>query len=176
MNFPPDDDPSRERREFISRFFKELDGSRRVPREELIKFLKEHGMPFGELEGDNFRRILIIAGRPQFIDQVRELLPESDGFKIEIAMNGFYAGIQAESFHPHVIIIDFDLGFAESTMIAKNLRKSTNFEATLLIGLANNPGQASGEIIASGFNEVTQKPVDVVQLCNRIRAHFNTKL
>lgn len=170
----PDDDPSRARREFIRQFFPDRVSPRRIPRDELIKFLKEHGMPLGELEEDTFHRILAIACTPHFIHQSRELLPERDGFKIETASSGFEAGIQAESFHPHVIIIDFDVGFSEAIMIVANLRKSTNYESSLIIGLANELFQSSPKVIANGFNEITQKPIDVPQLCQRIRAHFDT--
>ena len=156
MTFNPDDDPSRERREHIIRFF------------------KDHGMPLGEPEDDKSRRILIIAGKQQLIQQVRQLLPEGDNFRIETALSGFEAGIQAESSHPHVIIIDFDLGLAESIMIVQNLRKSTNYDTTLIIGLANELNQTSTNIIANGFSEIVLKPVGVDQFCSRIRAHFGT--
>ena len=51
---------------------------RRIPREHLIKFLKEHGMPLGELEEEGLHKILIIGADKLFIDRIRELLPESD--------------------------------------------------------------------------------------------------
>src|SRR5260370_42004624 len=34
---------------------------RRIPREHLIRFLKEHGMPLGELEEEGWHKILIIG-------------------------------------------------------------------------------------------------------------------
>ena len=34
---------------------------RRIPREYLIKFLKEHGMPLGDLEDEAMAKILIVA-------------------------------------------------------------------------------------------------------------------
>src|SRR5215467_7592960 len=85
---------------------------RRIPREHLIKFLKEHGMPLGELEEEGLHKILIIGAEKLFIDRVRELLPEDDYFKYELATSGFEAGIQAESFHPDTIIIDLAMGAA----------------------------------------------------------------
>jgi len=49
---------------------------RRIPREQLIKFLKEHGMPLGELEEEGWHKILIIGAESLFIDRVKELLPD----------------------------------------------------------------------------------------------------
>src|SRR6202007_940964 len=77
---------------------------RRIPREHLIKFLKEHGMPLGELEEEGWPKILIVGAEKLFIDRVQELLPDAEDYKYEVANSGFEAGIQAESFHPDTII------------------------------------------------------------------------
>ena len=58
---------------------------RRIPREHLIRFLKEHGMPLGELEEEGWHKILIIGAEKLFIDRIRELLPEADDYKFELA-------------------------------------------------------------------------------------------
>jgi two-component system response regulator RpaA len=107
---------------------------RRIPREHLIKFLKEHGMPLGELEEEGLHKVLLIGCEKLFIDRVKELLPEDDDFKFELAHSGFEAGIQAESFHPDTIVIDLGLGRSEALQIATNLRKNPAYEATLIIG------------------------------------------
>src|SRR5207247_9874998 len=57
---------------------------RRIPREQLIKFLKEHGMPLGELEEEGWHKILIIGAETLFIDLVKKLLPEDDDFKYDL--------------------------------------------------------------------------------------------
>jgi excisionase family DNA binding protein len=142
---------------------------RRIPREQLIKFLKEHGMPLGELEDEEWHKILVIGAEKIFIDRVKELLPENEDYKYEIANSGFEAGIQAESFHPDTIIIDLALGRSESIMIVQNLRKSTNYEATLIVGLASEDEAAPEKLIEYGFTEVFKKPFDVALLGERIR-------
>jgi len=45
------------------------------PAKHLIKFLKEHGMPLGELEEEGLHKILIIGAEKLFSDRVQELLP-----------------------------------------------------------------------------------------------------
>ncbi len=148
---------------------------RRIPREQLIKFLKEHGMPLGELEDEEWHKILVIGAEKIFIDRVKELLPENDDYKYEIANSGFEAGIQAESFHPDTIVIDLALGRSESIMIVQNLRKSTNYEATLIVGLASEDEAAPEKLIEYGFTEVFKKPFDVALLGERIRTLADQK-
>src|SRR5260370_24712922 len=73
---------------------------RRIPREHLIKFLKEHGMPLGELEEEGLHKILIIGAEKRFVHPIRELLPEHDDFNYELPNSGFEAGIIAQTCHP----------------------------------------------------------------------------
>jgi len=148
---------------------------RRIPREHLIKFLKEHGMPLGELEEEGLHKILIVGAEKLFVDRVRELLPEDDDFKYELAASGFEAGIQAESFHPDTIIIDLALGRAESLQIATNLRRKPEYEQTLIIALASEDEAAPEALVNYGFSEAFKKPFDVALLAERIRTLVEEK-
>ena len=80
---------------------------RRIPREYLIKFLKEHGMPLGDLEDEAMAKVLIVAQDQVLIENLKRELPPERSFKVAVAASGFEAGIQAESFHPDCIITDF---------------------------------------------------------------------
>src|SRR4029450_9636413 len=110
---------------------------RRIPREHLIKCLKEHGMPLGELEEEEWHKVLIIGAEKLFIERLREILPDDEDFKYEIAQSGFEAGIMAESVHPDTIIIALALGRSEPIQITSNLRKNAAYETTLIVGLAS---------------------------------------
>ena len=131
---------------------------RRIPREHLIKFLKEHGMPLGELEEEGLHKILIIGAEKLFIDRVKEVLPEDEDFKYELAHSGFEAGIQAESFHPDTIIIDLAMGRSEALQIAGNLRRNPAYEQTLIVALASEDEAAPESLVNFGFNEAFKKP------------------
>jgi DNA-binding response OmpR family regulator len=142
---------------------------RRIPREHLIKFLKDHGMPLGELEEEGLHKILIIGADKLFIDRIKELLPESDDFKYELANSGFEAGIQAESFHPDTIVIDLALGRSEAIQIAQNLRRNAQYETTQIIGLASEDEAAPEKLTEYGFTETFKKPFDIALLGERVR-------
>jgi two-component system response regulator RpaA len=148
---------------------------RRIPREQLIRFLKEHGMPLGELEEEEWHKVLLIGTEKLFNDRMKELLPEVDDFKYELAQSGFEAGTLAQSFHPDTIIIDLGLGRSESMQIASNLRKNDSYTATLIIGLAGEDEAAPEKLQEHGFNEVFKKPFDVALLAERIRRLAESK-
>ena len=142
---------------------------RRIPREHLIRFLKEHGMPLGELEEEGWHKILIIGAEKLFIDRIQELLPEDDEFKYELANSGFEAGIQAESFHPDTIIVDLAMGRSEALQIAQNLRRKAQYETTLIVGLASEDEANPEKLADHGFSEAFKKPFDIALLGERIR-------
>ncbi len=148
---------------------------RRIPREHLIRFLKEHGMPLGELEEEGLHKILIIGAEKLLIDRIKELLPEDEDFKTELAASGFEAGIQAESFHPDSIIVDLAMGRSEALQIAQNLRRSPAYAETLIIALALEDEAAPEALINYGFNETFKKPFDVALLAERIRTLVEEK-
>jgi excisionase family DNA binding protein len=146
---------------------------RRIPREHLIRFLKEHGMPLGELEDEAMGKILLVGADQTVRSSLNEMMGSED-FKIESAISGFEAGIQAESLHPDCVVIDFAMGRNESLMIAQNLRKNSEYLETVLIGLLNDDDNASG-FDRTMFSETFRKPFDAALLAERIRTLVGRK-
>ena len=148
---------------------------RRIPREALIRFLKEYGMPLGELEEEGWHKILVIGAEQLLIDRVRELLPEDDDYKYEVANSGFEAGTAAQSFHPDTIVVDLAMGRSEGLQIAQNLRRNEHYKDTLILGLASEDEPNPEALTQSGFNDAFKKPFDVALLAERIRAVVDAK-
>src|SRR5678809_117517 len=67
---------------------------RRIPREYLIKFLKEHGMPLGDLEEVAMAKVRVVAEDQILIENLKRELPTERSFRVAIASSGFEAGIQ----------------------------------------------------------------------------------
>ena len=148
---------------------------RRIPREALIRFLKEYGMPLGELEEEGWHKVLIIGAEQLFIDRVRELLPEDDDYKYELANSGFEAGTAAQSFHPDTIIVDLAMGRSEALQIAQNLRRNEHYKDTLILALASEDEPNPEALTQYGFNDAFKKPFDVALLAERIRTVVEAK-
>jgi excisionase family DNA binding protein len=146
---------------------------RRIPREHLIRFLKEHGMPLGELEDEAVGKLLLVGAESTIRGSLRDQL-NADQFKFEFANSGFEAGIQAESMHPDCVVIDFVMGRTEAVMIAQNLRKNAAYSDVVLIGLLSDDDNASG-FDRSVFSETFRKPFDAALLAERIKTLVNRK-
>lgn len=148
---------------------------RRIPREHLIRFLKEHHMPLGELEEEGWHKILVIGAEQLFIDRIREILPEDEDYKYEVAPSGFEAGLKAESFHPDTIIVDLAMGRSESLLIAQNLRRKPQFETTMIVGLASEDEANPESLSQYGFSDIYKKPFDIALLGEKIRTLVEDK-
>ncbi|MDB4637277.1 helix-turn-helix domain-containing protein [bacterium] len=146
---------------------------RRIPREHLIRFLKEHGMPLGELEDEAMGKILLVGADGNVRSNLDQLMGNND-FKIDVAASGFEAGIQAESLHPDCVVVDFGMGRQEALMIAQNLRKNTEYSETVLIALLSDEDTASG-FDRTMFNETFRKPFDAALLAERIKTLVGRK-
>ena len=146
---------------------------RRIPRDCLIKFLKEHNMPLGELEDETKAKVLMVAQDQVLIENIKRELSSDKAFSVAVASSGFDAGIQSESFRPDCIIVDFSIGHQEAIQISQNLRPNTEFNNIILIALLPEEGAASFE--RSNFNETFRKPFDVSLLAERLRSLVGQK-
>lgn len=138
---------------------------RRIPGENLIRFLKEHGMPLGQLEDDAVAKVLIVAQDQILVESLkRALLPES-AFKVAVAASNFEVGIQGESLQPDCVVLDCSNRELEALQISQHLR--TQFDKTVLIALLSEHDSPSFD--ASTFDEKFKKPFDASLLAERVR-------
>ena len=118
---------------------------RRIPREYLIKFLTEHGMPTGDLEDETLAKVLIVAQDQVLVENLKRELPVDKAFKVAVAASGFDAGIQAESFHPDCIIVDFRSDVRSTPDLSKS-QKEPGFSDVILMALLPDDGGASFDL------------------------------
>jgi excisionase family DNA binding protein len=147
---------------------------RRIPREYLIKFLKEHGMPLDGIIDETIAKVLIVAQDQILVDNLKRELPEEKSFRLSVAASGFDAGIQAESFHPDCVIVDFSIGKTESAQICQNLRRNGEFSDVILIALLPDDW-SSASFDRSSINETFKKPFDAALLAERLRTLIGSK-
>ncbi|EDL59064.1 MAG: response regulator [Gimesia sp.] len=130
-------------------------------------------MPLGELEDEAMGKLLLVGADTQVRASLDDLMATED-FKIEYAVSGFEAGIQAESLHPDCVIVDFAMGRNEALMIAQNLRRNKDYTDSVLIALLSDEDNASG-FDRTLFNETFRKPFDAALLAERIRTLVGRK-
>src|SRR5581483_4707591 len=78
---------------------------RRIPLNQLIRFMKQHGMPLNGLM-TGCTRVLIVDDEQDIVEVLEKILEDEAKYEVEVAKGGFAAGITAEKFRPHVILLE----------------------------------------------------------------------
>lgn len=157
---------------------------RRIPREYLIKFIREYSGSvtlgisaeeiLADLEDEAMAKVLIVTQDQVLTENLKRELPLGRSFKVAVAASGFDAGIQAESFHPDCIIVDFSIGRTEALQICQNLRRNPEFADVILVALLPDDG-SSLSFDRSTIQETFKKPFDAYLLAERLRCLIGAK-
>ena len=140
---------------------------RRIPRQNLMQFLKDNGMPLGELERTAQARVLIVTKDTTLQQNLQVALTKTGPVRVEVAESGFSAGIEADSLQPDCVLVDFSLGTVPATHVCRNLRRSPQFSSIAIVAILPSE-QAAREIDAGLFDESFVRPFDPALLVQRL--------
>src|SRR5687767_5004334 len=141
---------------------------RRIPLNQLIRFMKHHGMPLnGLMTGSS--RILIVDDEQDIVEVLEKILEDEAKYEVEVAKGGFAAGITADKFRPHVILIDMHLRDIDGREVAKQVKNNPDLQLTKVIAMSGKmtDEEAKG-LMAVGFDGFLRKPFHVRQVIEAI--------
>lgn len=141
---------------------------RRIPLNNLLQFMKVHGIPLdGVMSGKS--RVLIVDDQRDVTDVLKKLLVEQAGYEVRVAASGFEAGVECERFKPHVMLLDIHLGGGDSRQVAALVHANDDLAMTRIIAMSGKltDGQAAG-LRQQGFDSFLKKPFQVRQVIEAI--------
>ncbi len=141
---------------------------RRIPMPELIRFMKEHGIPVdGLMSGKT--RVLVVDSEPEVLDALQKLLTEHAHYEVRTSSSAFLAGLECERFKPSVVLLDLHVDGGDGREILAALRKQDDLQLTKMIGMSGKltDGQAH-QIKSSGFDGFLKKPFNIRQVITSI--------
>ena len=127
--------------------------------------MRAHGIPLEGLDGGSCRVLIVQA------DADHELIETMRGwgpYEIRSARNGFEAGVVAEQFRPHVIVLDVRADPDEAEAICDNIRQSADLQAMKVIAAGAEEAPLRGR-----FDAVLPRPYSPVQLVEAIEKVTN---
>jgi len=142
---------------------------RRIPLNQLIRFMKQHGMPLnGLMTGQT--RILIVDDEQDIVEVLEKILEDEAKYEVEVAKGGFAAGLTAEKFRPHVILMDMHLKDVDGREVAKAVKANTDLQLTKVIAMSGKmtDEEAKGLVAGGGFDGFLKKPFHVRQVIEAI--------
>jgi excisionase family DNA binding protein len=146
---------------------------RRIPVSQLIRFMKEHGIPFDGVAGGK-SRVLVVDDEQEIVDVLAKVLVEQANYEVRTATSAFAAGLECERFKPHVMLLDVHLGESaqgsgDVKAISAALRADDELQLCKVIGMSGKltDGQLSG-LKTQGFDGFLKKPFAVRQVIEAI--------
>ena len=143
---------------------------RRIPREELISFMKRHNIPMGQLDSAK-HKVLIVEDDPAIVELLEEVLRRDGRFEVKSTSSGYEAGLLTEKFRPAVMVLDYLLPDINGNVVCRTVRSNPDLSGTKIIivsGVINR--DEVNQLLADGADEFIQKPFDVGHLTNRVCA------
>ncbi len=134
---------------------------RRIPLTQLVQFMRAHGIPLEGLEGSTVR-VLVVDGDPAEARHITRRLDETHRYEVRTAGNDFEAGLQAEKFRPHVVLLDVVAGGIDAPGILRNLRENADLATAKVVALggALTRGQIDA-LLRQGFDFALARPCDL---------------
>lgn len=157
--------------------FKTVGGHRRVRREDLERVCRERNIPFNVPTGNEVGRILVVDDEPVVLELVRDVVKElSHKFEVEVAKDAFDAGRLVVSFRPQLIFLDLMMPGVDGFEVCTRLKKDAATTNTEVIAITGYYTEANMErIISAGAAACLKKPLDVIEVRNRVLEAFNLK-
>lgn len=142
---------------------------RRIPLNELIRFMKEHDIPTDAIEKGKLR-ILIIDSRVERARNFADLLGAKGSFDIKYAHNSFDAGLTALRFTPNIILVDLLSSEIDSGSLCRYVRECEELTDCTLIALAGGLSpQEAQNLQNQGFNSVVTDPANLNAILSSIQ-------
>ena len=141
---------------------------RRIPLNQLIRFMKQHGMPLNGLM-TGATRVLIVDDEQDVVEVLEKILEDEAKYEVEVCKGGFEAGVSAEKFRPHVILLDMHLQTIDAREVCKQVKNSSDLQLTKVIGMSGKLTEDEvKQLTASGFDGFLKKPFHVRQVMEAI--------
>ncbi|MBF0229323.1 MAG: response regulator [Desulfamplus sp.] len=142
-------------------------GHHRIIKSDLEKSLKAQGMKMMIRQIDAPARVLIVDDNELVVKGLEKLFIE-ETFEVDIAKDGFEAGVKAKQFNPDLIILDLMMphmdGF-EACKFLKNNDSTSHIKILILTGHASKENMNA--IMDVGADDYMEKPVDNAELVDK---------
>src|SRR6476469_10053844 len=141
---------------------------RRIPRDALIQFMKENGIPPDSLDSGK-TKVLVVDDDPEIVELFVDVLERDGRFEVKTAGSGYDAGMITQEFMPDLIILDYMLPDINGNVVCQTIRKNPNFEHTKIIIVSGVVNQDEiNDLLKSGADDFVKKPFNIEKLIQRI--------
>ena len=143
---------------------------RKIPRDNLLKFMKENSIPMQSLQTGR-KRLLIVDDDAEIVEMMVDVLGRDGRFDIKTASTGYDAGIMTQKFNPDLILLDYMLPDVNGNIVCKIIKENPEFSNTRIIIISGVINQTEiDDLLKAGAEAFMKKPFSITELIDRIVA------
>jgi len=141
---------------------------RRIPREQLYKFMKDNGIPTDALESGK-RKVLLVDDDNELVELMTKVLEDDGRFEVRMAGNGFDAGMMVKEYRPDLIVLDVMLPDINGKEVCHRVRSDNTLEDVRILCISGMIEEDKvQELRLSGADDFLHKPFDIEELIDRM--------
>jgi excisionase family DNA binding protein len=141
---------------------------RRIPRESLVKFMKDNEIPLDRFASGK-KKVLIVDDDPEIVELMVDVLIRDGRFDVKTASSGYDAGVVTQQFCPDVIILDYMLPDVNGNVVCQTIRSNTEFSNTKIIIVSGVVNQSEIQnLLSAGAEGFMKKPFNITELVDKI--------
>ncbi len=144
--------------------FRTPGGHRRIRREDLVRFMRENGIPLPEdlRESSGRPRVLVVDDDAYVRDVLAEhLRTRQKPYEIATAADGFEAGRLVATFRPDVVLLDLRMPGLDGFHVCRAIKASPETAATIVIAMTGfYTSEMEARILECGALRCLAKPVE----------------
>lgn len=141
---------------------------RRIPRDSLIKFMKDNGIPLKTFDSGK-KKILVVDDDAEIVELMVDVLVRDGRFDVKTASSGYDGGIMTQQFRPDLIILDYMLPDVNGNIVCQTIRRNPDFNDMRIIivsGLINE--SEIQDLLDAGAETFIKKPFSISELVDQI--------
>jgi excisionase family DNA binding protein len=141
---------------------------RRIPVNELLRFMREHNMPADALPVGKIR-VLIVDNKTEQASSLTDRLKTQGDYETQMVSSNFETGAVAQRFAPHIMLINLLAEGIDATDICKNIRSSEEMQTIKMFAMANHLSKSElAALIEKGFDGYISDTSDITEVIRKI--------
>lgn len=141
---------------------------RRIPLQQLVRFMRAHGIPLDGLETGQ-TRVLLVDADAELTGLIQRSLAETGLYEVQTATTLFEAGAVTEQFRPALLVIDVDLPGLDTAALSRYFASRAELQGTRLVAAGASLAEADRQrLLGDGFTMTLMKPFSIRQLIDII--------
>lgn len=157
--------------------FRTPGGHRRIRREDLVRFMRDNGMPLPEelREGSGRPRVLVVDDEASIREVLTEhLTTREKPYEVMAAADGFEAGRLVATFKPDVVLLDLRMPGMDGFQVCRTVKADPETSNTVVIAMTGYyTPETEARILECGAMRCIAKPIEPSALGTQIDQLFD---